>query len=85
MGYYIPNNMSMSDRGATEVQPIQKIDDVPADKALIVELDNGLFKANGLAYSQDELDEFNGPCGRPKRYFVMDKELAHNLSGYTIR
>lgn len=83
MGYYIPNNIPISEReGVQEIEKVNNLSEVPKDKAVIVEVDNGAFRANGLAYDQDELYVFNLPDGRNKKYFLMDKEKAHQLANY---
>lgn len=82
MGYYIPNNIPLEERGATPTSFLN-FDDIPEDKALICEVDNYHFKANALIYSNRELEEFSNPSDRrQKRWYLMDKKEAHQLSGY---
>ena len=51
-------------------------------EALICVIENPLFEAAGLAYSDAELDAFAYPDGRRKTWLTMDKKKAHELSGY---
>jgi len=85
MGYYIPNNIPIEQReGVEKISFIGSFSSIPEGKALIVAVDNGGFKAYALAYSQNELNVFNNPQDfRPKNYYLMDKQEAHSLSGYT--
>ena len=83
MGYYIPNDKPISERGAEPISRPQSFSEVPEGKALICEVDNRIFKANGLIYSEREFEDFNYPSDyRPKKWYLMDKEEAHKLSGY---
>lgn len=83
MGYYIPNDKPLSERGAIESGFFAKLSEVPEGKALICEVNNFSFKANGLIYSQRELEDFSEPGDRrPKKWYLMDKEEAHALAGY---
>lgn len=83
MGYYIPNNQSMTAYGAEQVIQPSSYADIPSDKACICAVDNGLFKAYGYIFSQGELDAFTQPSdGRPKEWYYMDKAEAEELCGY---
>lgn len=68
--------------GAIEVDCPKVIDEVPCGSALICVMDNGLFEAAGLIYSQSELNEFSKPDGRFKRWLLMNKVTAHSVAGY---
>lgn len=58
----------------------------PADKALIVVVDNGLFEAAGYAYSEQEYEAFTDlEDVRPKTYVLIDKEDAEVHSGMRAR
>lgn len=84
MGYYIPNNEPIQNKGAESIMPPNSFEDIPENKALICQVDNFAFKANGLVFSKGEYDAFTYPDDhRPKKWFLMDKEQAHQLSGYT--
>lgn len=83
MGYYIPNNEPVINKGAEQISQPKSFDEIPEDKALICEVDNRLFKANGLIYSQIEFEDFTYEDDlRPKKWFLMDKTQAHKLAGY---
>lgn len=83
MGYYIPNNEPVQNKGAEPISQPKSFDEVPEDKALICEVDNMIFKANGLIYSEREFKDFSlEDDSRPKRWFLMDKTKAHELAGY---
>ncbi len=83
MGYYIPNNQPMSTREVEQINQPTKLADIPEDKALICTVDNGFFIANGLIYSERELEDFSIPTDtRPKKWYLMDKQEAHKLSNY---
>jgi hypothetical protein len=45
-------------------------------------VDNGIFKAAAFAFSEEELEVFAKPDGRPKTWLAMDRKLAEELSGY---
>jgi len=83
MGYYIPNNQPISSREGVEEVSLPAFNDIPEGKALICEVDNVYFQANALAFSEEELKRFTNPTdNRNKRWFLMDKELAHISCGY---
>lgn len=83
MGYYIPNDEPIENKGAELTKLPDTFAEIPEGKALICEVDNRIFKANGLIYSEREFDDFCHPEDvRPKRWFLMDKQKAHELSGY---
>jgi len=84
MGYYIPNDRPIQNYGATQIEKPKSFNDIPEGQALICELDNFMFKANGLCYSKNEFEAFGEPSDtRPKKWFLMDKDKAHKLAGYT--
>ena len=49
-------------------------------KGIICVVDNGPFQAAGFAYSQDELDSFKYPCGRPKAFIKADLKLIEKYA-----
>lgn len=58
----------------------------PADKALIVVVDNGLFEAAGYAYDEAEYEAFTlEDDDRPKLYVLIGKEDAEVHSGKRAR
>lgn len=93
MGYYIevprPTEKArqiVELHGATHVHRPEKLSDIPADRALIVVVENGIFDAAALAYNQSELDAFTSPSDRrPKTFLMMEKNLAHKLARYEER
>jgi hypothetical protein len=42
---------------------------------LVCLVDNGPFTAAGIAYSDDERDAFAAPDGRPKLWYLVNREL----------
>lgn len=83
MGYYLPNDEPIVNKGAEHINKPDNFSDIPEDKALICEVDNSYFKANGLCYCKEEFEAFDSPSDRrPKKWFLMDKEKAHKLSNY---
>lgn len=43
-------------------------------------VDNGMFKAAGVAYSEGELQAFADPDGRPKQWFQVPREKLLEVS-----
>ena len=83
MGYYIPNDEPVAHKGAELIRKPKSFSEIPEDKALICEVDNHTFKANGLMYSEREFEDFNDPSDyRIKRWYLMDKQIAYKLAGY---
>lgn len=90
MGYYIETPQRIEKalqlvklHGGVVVPKPASFADVPADKALICVIQNGFFDAAGLLYSESEFQEFTDSRDfRPKTYVLLDKVLAHRLSGY---
>ena len=57
--------------------------DIPKDKALICVVDNGPFEAAGFAFDNREFEVFSAPGDpRPKRWMIMDREKAVELTGF---
>jgi len=90
MGYYIevPSSKNKTEQliklhDAKEVKCPELFSDVPNDKALICVIDNGLFEAAGYCYSPNEFREFKfDRSSQPRKWIIMDKDLAEKLSGY---
>lgn len=83
MGYYIPNEQPLENHGAEPTNQPKSLSEIPDGKALICQVDNGPFVANGLIYSDRELSDFTYPSDRRrKKWFLMDETIAHELSGY---
>ena len=94
MGYYIetpyPTGKAQqlaSLHGAVAVMRPKTYADIPPDKRLICVVNNGLFDAAALCYSEGEFKEFAACAGdsRPRTWMLMDGEKAEELSGYTER
>lgn len=88
MGYYIqvPNNKQKTEQlielyGAEQITKVPIFEDLCSNKAIICIVDNGLFEAAALCYSKEELEEFKRPDGRPRKWVLMEKELAYKLAG----
>ena len=91
MGFYVevphPRNKAMQLVNLYKGQIVPKpafFADIPEDKALIVVVANEMFEAAGLAFCDSEFRDFTDPHdNRPKQFVLLDKELAHKLSGYS--
>lgn len=54
----------------------------PEDKCLVCLVDNGVFTAAGVAYSQREFDAFNQPDdSRPKRWYLVATDRVREVVG----
>ena len=90
MGFYVQTDNPLRKteylvlkRGGRLIDKPKTFSDIPEDKALIVIVDNGIFEAAGLAYSQAEFESFTLPTDhRQKKYVLLEKKLAHTLAGY---
>ena len=92
MGYYIQGPVIgkaaylIDEHGAREVTGVQsllKAQVALGKKAVICVMLNGAFDAAAFVYSERELDDFFAKGDhRPKRWLVMDLELAKKLSGF---
>ena len=92
MGFYIPGpsfgkaEILLREHGATEIPPPLSLAPIASDKALICVVSNGAFEAAGYAFNQSEFEAFTLPEDRrPKRWFVIDRKLANQLTGYKDR
>jgi len=89
MGYYIecPKRIEKATQlvrmyGAQVVAELV-FNKIPEDKAVIVVVDNLTFEAAGLAYNEAEFKAFTNPNDRRRKtLLLMDKKLAHELSGF---
>lgn len=60
--------------------PPKKLSDIPKNKVLICVVQNGLFDAAGICYSEDELNEFKETrTGRKRTWLTMDVEKVAEL------
>jgi hypothetical protein len=90
MGYYIETKTSFNkaeiicrDYNGTKISKPLSFTEVPADKGLIVIVDNGMFEAAGFCYNEREFAEFSDPLDtRPKSWVLIDRARAEELSGY---
>jgi hypothetical protein len=99
VGYYINQTQAgpldphgkadrlINDEGAAElVGAPGQLSHVQKDQAIVCVVDNGLFEAAGLAYSQEELEAFASSGDlRPKRWLKIDKKRAHELTNLPER
>ena len=95
MGYYIEvPKMKGKAEQLVELYEGEIIDrpasfnDIPEGKALICVVSNLNFDAAGLCYSEREFNDFlhdyHQP-DRPRKWVLMDLQLARKLSGYIER
>jgi hypothetical protein len=93
MGYYIQGPLSgkgahlVREYGATacsEKDARAALDS--EDMVPVCVVDNGMFDAAALAYDKQEFDVFAGDTsGRPKRWYIMSRARAYELSGYKVK
>jgi hypothetical protein len=75
MGYYInPHNMTKEEWLIRNGRSISSYTKVEAGEYPVCLVDNGLFTAAGIAYSQDEAMAFARPDGRPKRWYAVPRD-----------
>lgn len=55
--------------------------DRPSNSGIIFLIDNFMFTAAGLAYCEDEFNEFNRNDGRPKKVFSVSIEDLKTVFG----
>ncbi len=94
MGFYIETGTSrgkadilIRQYGASPVWPVWTVwpvfKDIDENKALICVVDNGFFEAAAYCFSEQEFEAFNDPSDpRPRKWLIMDKNVAEKLSGY---
>ena len=91
MGYYIeaPSNKGKAEwlcsthEGTLLQHAPSSLRELPEGKGLVCVVDNGPFEAAGFIFSDSELRVFSSPSNyRPKKWVVMDKAKAAELSGY---
>jgi hypothetical protein len=76
-------NILARSSGVEEISQPKSYDSVPSDKAIICVVNNGMFEAAGYAFCKEEFEVFTRPDGRSKRWFLMDKQLVNDLTGYS--
>ncbi len=53
------------------------------EKGVIVVVDNSMFEAAAFAYDEDEFNDFHQLSDlRPKKYVILEREKAKELSKY---
>ncbi len=86
MGYYInPQGESKESylaKNGTKLTEAPKWNDIPEDKVSVCLVDNGLFTAAGICYSERELATFKENDGRPKKWFLVPNEAAEAASDW---
>jgi hypothetical protein len=91
MGYYIETGPALKGKAEIIAEKLNgeilherpaTYADIPEGKALIVVVDNGIFEAAGFAYSEREFQEFTSPDYRPRRYVLIDREKAEEVTGF---
>jgi len=94
MGYYVqaPSNKGKAEYLAENFERSRLAtlsearDAMENGEGVIVVVDNGPFEAAGFCYDVHEFNAFTDPSdSRPKKYVVMDYDLAADLSGYRRR
>jgi len=88
MGYYIevPENKNKALQlrtlyGGVIVPKPTDFVAIPNDKALVVVVDNCMFEAAGLAFSEAEFKAFTNPNdNREKQFVLLDKKKAFELA-----
>ena len=80
MGYYI--NPEVGTKEAWLAENGSRITAVEAKeypsnqgRVLVCLVDNGPFTAAGIAFDDEERDAFMDPDGRPKKWFLVKREL----------
>lgn len=89
MGYYIQGPTTgkapflVSEYDAKIIPQPKSFSEIPGDKALIVVVKNPLFEAAGYCFDEKEFEDFSYPDDiRPKKWLIMDKKRAQELSGF---
>jgi hypothetical protein len=84
MGAYVnPKNESKENflsREGTPCSTTIKWFEIPNGKLPVFLLDNVIFTAAGIAFSEKELQEFSREDGRRKRAYLVDIEKLHQVS-----
>lgn len=85
MGFYIevPINLMKAEwivgvhKGAKMIIQPEKFSDIPEGKFLIIVVNNGLFEAAAVAYSESEFEEFTrADDTRSKKFLLLDRETT---------
>jgi hypothetical protein len=92
LGYYIevPNRFNKAEQ-LVKIHKARILNHTPdwneakPDEAIICVVDNRAFEAAAFCYSPRELDEFKADMigtQRPRKWLIMDRKLACQLTGY---
>ena len=85
MGYYVnPSDMTKEEwiiKNAKKVSKEDAFQEVSNEEnAVLILIDNGLFTACGVAYSEDEFRAFTYITDtRPKSFFTVDRKLLKEV------
>jgi hypothetical protein len=86
MGFYleVPENHNKAEQliqhTAYRTNPPSNVSEIPSTEVLICVVDNGLFEAAGIVYSQQELEEFSRPDGRPRVWLLMSRDVVFEMN-----
>lgn len=86
MGFYInplnESKQSFLDRVSTKIQQPLSYNDVSDDTAIICLVDNGVFSAAGIVFSERELKAFtyNVNDDRPKTWYIVPRNELYQVS-----
>jgi len=85
MGYYInPKNETKEEflKREAEILAIKppSVEAIPATKAIVCLVSNGAFTTAGIIYDDGELEESQRPNGRPKIWFLIDRQKLYAVS-----
>lgn len=80
MGYYInppvgEKERFLQDYGMEVKSAVLSRHDFKSDYLPVCLVDNGFFTAAAIAYCKDELCRFLNPDGRPKKWYLVRREL----------
>lgn len=88
MGIYIdPEDMNKEEwlkTNAAEGPFLVMPKDVPDGSRRVCLVDNGAFTAAGVAFNGDEAAAFNHPCGRRKRWFIVEDAKLEEVTGVKL-
>lgn len=92
MGYYLQTPGRNTEKAVALVkkygghqipEPPKSLAEVPEGCALVCVVDNGIFEAAALAYSDEELQYFSRPDPRPMQWLILNnKEQVEKDAGY---
>jgi uncharacterized protein (DUF1330 family) len=92
MGYYIQTGMNrhkavylVTEFGGSIIEQPRSLSEIPADKALIVVVENPSFDAAALAFDEREFQAFVQPDSgyqRTRTFVLLDRDLAYKLADY---